>query len=728
MTLVRRLRWCVGVLASLGVSTYVSSEHDAMLALVAVPMLALGIWLTRPAATGSRGPVMPAWLIPIAIVGVSAVAMLQARAVGFDVTLIGTFAIALLVIKLGDRRTLRDEGQLIALSAFLVVAALLTSPELLVGVQAAAFFPLLVYGVMVYQLYRGQMEASPELPVGMDASVPRGPLIATSVASTIGCLAVALVVFFITPRGLGDGFMGTLAGPRATATGFSDSVSLGRRGVISESPEVVMDVKVIRRGETIGGPDERFHLRGAVLDVYDPATGAWSAATRFGKPSQELVEMPNGGRALIRESGRAESVVQIRLRHPSRDMFVFTMWKPLRIDFSGALELEERQDTRTYRATMNAGGRAEYTVSVADSWSEKGIDDSRQDVLIDFPSDRVREEATRLLRAASEEPDPGRRPWSGDLRAARVLSESFLTGFHYTLEQPPVTPGVDPIEEFLFTTKRGHCEYFASTLAAMCRSVGIQSRVVTGYVANEYDVDRGEYTVREDDAHAWVEVQAGGHDRWFVLDPTPPEDFARTQERQRTLLTAVRDWFEGLEYLWNRSVVSFDNASRDQVRGHRGEDRAGWLRYLPDPRSRGAPRRVVPSILLGVLATAVAAGVLALVLRGARHVRARAAKRRKFWAGKRAGGLERETAGLYAALLDVWERARVPKPEWRPLMQHAGVVAGTPGVDERLAQASFGAVDLLYAIRFGGAAADAERVREARALLTRAAEPARTDA
>ncbi len=728
MTLARRLRWCVGVLASLGVSTYVSSEHDAMLALVAVPMLALGLWLTRPATMGSRGPVMPAWLVPIAIVGVSAVAMLQARAVGFDVTLIGTFAIALLVIKLGDRRTLRDEGQLIALSAFLVVAALLTSPELLVGVQAAAFFPLLVYGVMVYQLYRGRMEASPEMPVGTDASVPRGPLIATSVASTIGCLAVALVVFFITPRGLGDGFMGTLAGPRATQTGFSDSVSLGRRGVISESPEVVMDVKVSRGRETIGGPDERFHLRGAVLDVYDPKTGAWTASSRFAKPSQELMFLPNGGRAFSRESGRADSVVRIRLRQPTRDMFVFTTWKPLRIEFSGALELEERQDTRTYRGTMNAGGRAEYTVYAADSWSDVGNEQARQDVRIDFPSRQIRDEAERLLRAAGEEPNPAKRSWSQDLRAARVLSESFLTGFQYTLEQPPVTPGVDPIEEFLFATKRGHCEYFASALAAMCRSVGIQSRVVTGYVANEYDVDRGEYTVREDDAHAWVEVQAGGHDRWFVLDPTPPEDFARTQERQRTLLSAVRDWFEGLEYLWNRSVVSFDNASRDRLRGNRGLDRAGWLRYLPDPSSRGARRRIVPSILLGVLAAAVVAGVLTAVMRGARHVRARAARRRRFWAGKRAGGVERETAGLYAALLDAWERARVPKPEWRPLMQHAGMVAGTAGVDERLARASFGAVSLLYAIRFGGASADAERVREARALLTRAAEPARTDA
>ena len=65
----------------------------------------------------------------------------------------------------------------------------------------------------------------------------------------------------------------------------------------------------------------------------------------------------------------------------------------------------------------------------------------------------------------------------------------------------------DTIEQFLFDTKRGHCEYFASALAAMCHSVGVQARVITGYVAYEFDPGGQEYIVSESNAHAWVEVR-----------------------------------------------------------------------------------------------------------------------------------------------------------------------------------------------------------------------------
>ena len=80
--------------------------------------------------------------------------------------------------------------------------------------------------------------------------------------------------------------------------------------------------------------------------------------------------------------------------------------------------------------------------------------------------------------------------------------------------------GEDPIESFLTRYRFGHCEYFASALTAMCRSVGIESRLVTGYVAIEYDEGIERYIVRESNAHAWSEVRTGPY-QWTGLDPSP---------------------------------------------------------------------------------------------------------------------------------------------------------------------------------------------------------------
>src|SRR5690606_6984980 len=86
----------------------------------------------------------------------------------------------------------------------------------------------------------------------------------------------------------------------------------------------------------------------------------------------------------------------------------------------------------------------------------------------------------------------------------------------------PVGPGQDPLDEFLFNHKSGHCELFASALAAMCRSINIPARVVTGYRVAEYNRVGGYYVVRQDDAHAWCEIDLGPQLSWRTVDPTPP--------------------------------------------------------------------------------------------------------------------------------------------------------------------------------------------------------------
>ena len=99
--------------------------------------------------------------------------------------------------------------------------------------------------------------------------------------------------------------------------------------------------------------------------------------------------------------------------------------------------------------------------------------------------------------------------------------ESFLrSNYTYTLT-PTVPPrDADPLEYFLFTSKQGYCEYFASAMGDLLRSLGIPTRLVNGYGPGSYDEQVGRYVVRESDAHTWVEAYFPTYG-WIPFEPTP---------------------------------------------------------------------------------------------------------------------------------------------------------------------------------------------------------------
>src|SRR5262249_51439626 len=91
--------------------------------------------------------------------------------------------------------------------------------------------------------------------------------------------------------------------------------------------------------------------------------------------------------------------------------------------------------------------------------------------------------------------------------------------YTYSLSMAVDDPAIDPVEDFLFNRKRGHCEYFASALALMLRSVQIPSRLVTGFKGAEFNASDKSYEVQQRHAHAWVEAWVDNE--WMTLDPTP---------------------------------------------------------------------------------------------------------------------------------------------------------------------------------------------------------------
>src|SRR5438445_11992713 len=97
----------------------------------------------------------------------------------------------------------------------------------------------------------------------------------------------------------------------------------------------------------------------------------------------------------------------------------------------------------------------------------------------------------------------------------------YLTSYYgYTLQIGRLVPK-DPLPYFLFERKQGHCEYFASAMAVMLRTLGIPTRVVNGFRTGEVNDLTSQYVVRARNAHSWVEAYFPGY-AWVSFDPTPP--------------------------------------------------------------------------------------------------------------------------------------------------------------------------------------------------------------
>ncbi len=165
-------------------------------------------------------------------------------------------------------------------------------------------------------------------------------------------------------------------------------------------------------------------------------------------------------------------------------------------------------------------------------------------------------------------------------RASRHLREEY----GYTLDLMG-SPTDDPIGEFLFRRRAGHCELFASSLVLMLRSQGIPARLVTGYLGTEFNPLEGYHIVRGANAHAWVEAFVG-EAGWRVLDPTPPA--GRPSTVDPGLLGLLQQAWDYLEFRWDRYVISY--GFYDQARAFFGL-RSVWqrLRQMLFGRARRPP-------------------------------------------------------------------------------------------------------------------------------------------
>jgi transglutaminase-like putative cysteine protease len=172
-------------------------------------------------------------------------------------------------------------------------------------------------------------------------------------------------------------------------------------------------------------------------------------------------------------------------------------------------------------------------------------------------------------------------------RALRLFREE---PFVYTLSPPRIER--DFVDAFLFDTRRGFCEHYASSFTFLMRAAGIPARVVTGYLGGERNPLSGDWVVRQSDAHAWSEVWIAGRG-WVRVDPTAavaperiegrledvlPEGEAVPGGYLRTfdLLLTLRDGWDAVDAAWNRFFIGYGPELQRDLMARLGLERADW--------------------------------------------------------------------------------------------------------------------------------------------------------
>src|SRR5689334_12345719 len=376
-----------------------------------------------------------------------------------------------------------------------------------------------------------------------------------------GILILTAGLFFVLPRTARAAFQ-RFAPERYHLPGFSNEVTLGEIGEIKQLNTPVMHVY------SQGDGFLAVRWRGAALTHFDGKR--W-----FNPPGAEERLRPEGRRVLFREGleGRPGRRVgyEVRLSDIASDvLFVAGTPESMIID----VPVVWRSPSGTLRVPRINGAGLRYAASSI-------LDDENSTSAQLSPADRV--EALELPRIDERIPRLALDMTAGlatSEERARALERRLRHDYGYTLELLPA-PVADPLATFLFARKKGHCEYFASAMAVMLRTLGIPSRVVTGFQSGIYNPMTGWQVVRASDAHSWVEAWLPRRG-WVTFDPTPADpspSSAGLWNRAGLVLDAAdqfwQDWVVGYDF--ERQITL---AARMQNSGR--NFRFAWLSELGD--------------------------------------------------------------------------------------------------------------------------------------------------
>ncbi len=474
-----------------------------------------------------RPEIMPGrWLLLVLMVGALALVVFTTNVT--DGRLGGTALLTVMLgLKLLELRERRDIHVTVFLGFFLVLTQFLYDQSM----WLAAYLFVGVMALVSIQVGLNRVNIEPRLQI-------RNTLVMIA-----GALPLALVVFLLFPR-LQSPLWGISTA--SATTGIGGDMSLGDIGAVSRSSEVAFRV---RFSDRIPLPDQRY-WRGPVLWHTDGRR--WSAGEALRSSVQPLSDNDTGiGYEITLEPTGADWLFGLDL--------VTEIPPDSQLDSNFSLVSKQSVNQRlVYRLRSDPDYRL-LRISAAE----------RRQALQLPPriSPRVRQLVTRWL----SETDP-----TQPLQLVqRALDHYRNQPFVYTLS-PGKLEG-DPIDRFLFETRRGFCEHYAGSFALLMRLAGVPTRVVVGYQGGEKNPHADHWLVRQSDAHAWTEVWLP-HVGWWRVDPTAavaPErveqsiDAALSRDSDRVVFQLDNDslasallrnaaWFaDAVDFGWHHWVVGF---------------------------------------------------------------------------------------------------------------------------------------------------------------------------
>jgi protein-glutamine gamma-glutamyltransferase len=463
-----------------------------------------------------------------------------------------------------------------------------------------------------------------------------------------GILILTAGLFFVLPRTARAAFQ-RFAPERYHLPGFSNEVKLGEIGEIKQSSAPVMHVY---------SPGEGFlnvRWRGAALTHFDGKR--W-----YNPPAAEMRLRPEGRRVLLNDNLETRAgrriAYEVRLSDIASDVLLIA-GTPESLIIDAPVVWQSANGT--LRVPRLSAANLRYAVSSV-------LEDEALDSTQLLPSARV--EALELPPV-----DARIHELAADMTAgaatpeerARALERRLRHDYGYTLQMLPA-PVADPLATFLFVRKKGHCEYFASAMAVMLRTLGIPSRVVTGFMSGVYNPMTGWQVVRASDAHSWVEAWLP-HRGWVTFDPTPADPSPETAG----LWTRAGLVLDAMDQFWQDWVVGYD-FERQVTLAARMQESGRQFRFtwLGDASQRietglGAARAYVLEILIVFAAASFA------VLYGPgllRKIRADLRVRKAQSGDAQAS----DAALLYERMLRALERHGLQKPPWLTPLEFARVL------------------------------------------------------
>lgn len=693
-------------LAALGVLAIVNtaSMPPWTTALVLVGLaLALAVpeaWQNRPALRHL------ATIGPLTLFAVQGVRLLAGRP-ALDVAV--EFAAILQIIRLATRRGAAHDQQIIVLALLHFVAGTVLGGGLSYGLCFVGFL-VVAPGALVLSHLRREVEGNYRQGArdrtGLPVDVPRilrsrrvvgRGFLATTCLLSVPIFLFTAALFVMFPR-VGLSLLLLNHPQKGRMVGFSDRVDLGEVGVLRSDPSIALRFEVQDLPEP---PPARLtlRLRGTAFDNYDgrrwKRTLTDRLGTSAGADTLALFRKPS-------PADRPDRRITIDLE-PIDPPVVFLPPRTV------ALQLTvQQQAVLGEPLILSRGPEGEVRYQGSDSHGLRYIAyiAGDREAIIEHiaPQDRPRyldlppEMPSRIGALAHEWADAQPTPYL----KAKTIEEHLKHDFRYDTGSPSGGKP-QPVDHFLFESKRGHCEFFSTAMALMLRELGIPSRNVTGFVGGTYNRFGRYYAVREGDAHSWVEAYFDDPIRgWVTFDPTPTSGAQPLQETSGAYVY-MRDLVEALSQRWNRHIVGYD--LKTQVRIFEDISRSYERMRAKTGTNHGVMERVTRG---PVLAGVVLVGIAVLYVLWKRKRQPKDKAQETIDKARVDPKLEAATA-LYRSLELALITQGITRPASLPPLRHAEELAAKA---HPLAEDILDLTNRYLSARFGGTALTDDAARE----------------